>query len=109
MGVTCINILHTQHVITGVTNSLIKHSERVEVAQKASGGIPCGSCGVALTHNVLVLGDSGLAGTVHFARCRLTPVIYSCEHTTYSDYQVIFVTRIQFFCQPDFLMLKSIF
>ena len=52
MGVTFINIPHTQHVITGVTNSLIKHSERVEVAQKASGGIPCGSCGVALTHNV---------------------------------------------------------
>ncbi len=55
MGVTCINILHTQHVITGVTNSLIKHSERVEVAQKASGGIPCGSRGVALTHNVFAV------------------------------------------------------
>ena len=56
MGVTFINIPHTQHVITGVTNSVIKHSERVEVAQKASGEFNVVSPGVALTHNVLRLG-----------------------------------------------------
>ena len=55
MGVTFINIPHTQHVITGVTNSLIKHSERVEVAQKASGEFNVVSPGVALAHNVLRL------------------------------------------------------
>ena len=59
MGVTFINIPHTQHVITGVTNSLIKHSERVEVAQKASGEFNVVSPGVALTHNGFGLGEGG--------------------------------------------------